>query len=372
MVLMENVSYVRITGFEISNNTRVKDGSGVRVIGAGSHIEITDNRIHDMRGKNAMGITVYGTSITTPISDLLIDGNEIFNCQPAPSEALALNGNVTNFVVSDNVVHDVNNIGIDLIGGEADINPTQVTSNGVVRGNTVYRARSRYGGGYAAGIYVDGARDIIIENNVSYQNDLGLEVGAENLGTVASGIIVRNNLIYDNDKVGIVFGGYDVDTGRVRNSSFYNNTVFQNDTRSIGFGQLWIQYADNNIVTNNIFFAAASSVLLYSEKGNVDNTLDNNLWFTLAGEASAQFTWNDRTFGSFAAYRAATAQDIQSVFGAPLFVNAAARNFQLTAASPAIDAGTATAGQFAITDYNGIARPQGLRPDIGAFESPNP
>ena len=36
-----------------------------------------------MRGANAMGITVFGTK-PTPISDLVIDGNTIFDCEPAP------------------------------------------------------------------------------------------------------------------------------------------------------------------------------------------------------------------------------------------------------------------------------------------------
>ena len=79
---------------------------------------------------------------------------------PAPSEALVLNGNVTGFQVTGNVVRDVNNIGIDMIGGETDIqpNPALVARNGIVRRNVVVAANSNYEGGYAAGIYVDGGR----------------------------------------------------------------------------------------------------------------------------------------------------------------------------------------------------------------------
>jgi hypothetical protein len=114
--------------------------------GPGSVFEIRDNTIHDMRGQNAMGITVYATE-PTAISDLVIDGNEIYDCEPATSEALTLNGNVDGFVVSDNYVHDVDNIGIDCIGGETDLQPddTKVCRNGVIRGNRVERARSSYG-----------------------------------------------------------------------------------------------------------------------------------------------------------------------------------------------------------------------------------
>ncbi len=61
IVLIDSRSYVKLVGFEIRNNLGVNDGSGVRILGAGSHIEIRDNRIHDIRGQHAMGITVYAT-----------------------------------------------------------------------------------------------------------------------------------------------------------------------------------------------------------------------------------------------------------------------------------------------------------------------
>jgi hypothetical protein len=94
MVLIDSKSYVKLSGFEIRNSFGVSADSGIRVLGAGSHIEIRDNVIHDIRGQNAMGITVYATE-ASPISDVVIDGNEIYDCEPFPSEALVLNGNVT-------------------------------------------------------------------------------------------------------------------------------------------------------------------------------------------------------------------------------------------------------------------------------------
>lgn len=364
MVLLDSVSYIRFSGFEIVNLTGVDDGSGVRILGGGSNLEIRDNTIHDIRGLNAMGITVYGTA-KTPIANLIIDGNEIYDAEPAPSEALTLNGNVTNFLVTNNRVHDVNNIGIDVIGGEKDINRSQVARNGIVRGNTVWNAHSNYEDGFAAGIYVDGGKNITLENNISHHNDVGLEVGAENRGIVASNVIVRNNLIYANDKAGLAFGGYASNTGRVKNSSFYNNTVWQNDTLNAGFGQLWIQYASSNVVANNIFYAAANNVLLASDAGNSRNTVDNNLWFSASGQVL--FTWNGDEYSTFADYQSETGQDADSLFADPKFVNAAA-DFHLAADSPAINAGTAEAKRFSITDFEGRSRLLDAAPDMGAYE----
>ncbi len=367
MVWLNNINYARVIGFEIVNLSGVTDGSGIRITGYGSHLEIRNNIIHEIRGESAMGITVYGTA-SRPIAYLIVDGNEIYNAEPAPSEALTLNGNVTRFQVTGNTVHDVNNIGIDLIGGEKSIHRSLGTRKGVVRGNTVYNAHSNYGGGFAAGIYVDGGKDIVLEYNVSHHNDVGMEIGAENRGTVASRITVRNNLVYLNDKAGIGFGGYAPETGRVRSSVFTNNTVYKNDTLNAGFGQLWIQFASANVVTNNIFWASSNDVLIASDEGNINNKLTNNLYFTSNGPGAARFTWNGEPYLGLVNYQLATGADQSSLFDDPAFVDPDAGNFHLGLASPAIDKGTSVRNRFAPTDRDGRYRPQGDQPDIGAYE----
>jgi cysteine-rich repeat protein len=368
MVLIDSKSYVRLIGFEIRNNLGVHDGSGVRVLGSGSHVEIRDNRIHDIRGQDAMGITVYGTEPIS-ISNLVIDGNEIHDCEPARSEALTLNGNVEIFAVTNNIVRDVNNIGIDFIGGETDIqpDPSKVARNGVCSGNQVYRARSSYGGGYAGGIYVDGGRDIVIERNIVSECDLGIEIGAENAGTTTTGIIVRDNIVHRNDKVGIVFGGFAASVGRVKDCSFLNNTCYQNDTLGEGLGELWIQFAEDNAIRNNIFHATAQGVLLYSENGNVNNALDYNLWHADAGNPT--FVWQGNAYGSFAAYQGGSGQDANSWFADPQLMDPAGEDFHLASTSPAVDAGDPAfipgAGE---NDIDGAPRVSGLRVDLGADE----
>ena len=370
MVRLDTRSYVRIRGFEIRNALAVSDCSGVRIVGSGSHIEVSDNVIHDIRGTDAMAITVYGTD-PQPISDLVIDGNVIYDCEPAQSEALTLNGNVTAFAVTRNVVRDVNNIGIDFIGGEPSIqpDPALVARNGVCSDNTVLRAKSNYGGGYAAGIYVDGGKDIIIERNIVSGSDLGIEVAAENAGIITSGIIVRDNFIHANDKVGLVFGGYDVSAGRANGNSFLNNTLFGNDTTGQGLGELWIQYAESNTLRNNLFYCTAQNVLLYSEAGNVNNVLDDNLWFAAAGATAAEFTWQSTTYTGFAAYQAGTGQDGSSIFADPMLAAPASGDLHIQSGSPAVDRGdpafTAGPGE---TDIDGQARVANGRVDIGADE----
>jgi len=369
MVLMESRSYVRFQGFEVRNNLGVNDGSGVRIVGAGTSIEIRDNRIHEMRGQHAMGITVYGTEPTS-ISNLVIDGNEVYDCDPARSEAVALNGNVEQFTVTNNVVRDVNNIGMVFIGGESDIqpDPTKVARNGVVRGNQVYRARSIYGGGFAGGIYVDGGRDIVVERNLVSECDLGIEIGAENAGIVVTGVVVRDNVLWENDKAGLVFGGFAAGVGRVRDSFFLNNTTWHNDTLGIGFGELWIQFAEDNVVRQNVFHAAADGVLTSSENGNVDNALDWNLWF--ADAPGGTFVWQGTAYATFAAFQAGSGQEASGLFADPELLAPASADFHLRATSPAVNRGDPTfvpgAGE---TDLDGAPRVSGGRVDLGADEA---
>ncbi|MFO0985027.1 MAG: right-handed parallel beta-helix repeat-containing protein [Planctomycetota bacterium] len=374
MVLIANRSYVTLRGFEIRGNTGVNDGSGIRVIGSGSHIELRDNLIHDLRGTSAMGITVYGTSTTAAITNLVIDGNEMHDCDAAPSEAITLNGNVDGFVVAHNYVHDVNNIGIDMIGGEADINPQYVTRNGQCVANTILRARSTYGGGYAAGLYVDGARDLLVQGNFISQCDLGLEVGAEHAQVDATGITVRDNVIHGNDKAGLVFGGYDASVGRVRQCVFMNNVCHHNDRLHVGLGELWIQHAQDNVLRNNLFVADDQGVLMYSEDGNAQNQLDYNAWHTTA--TLPAFVWRGQLYPSFASYRAGTAQDAHSQFADPLLVSPAQGDFHLADTSPCIDAGN-PADVFIGSDAAQHPRVLDgklsgtLRIDIGAYEHAN-
>jgi hypothetical protein len=48
-----------------------------------------------------------------------------------------------------------------------------VARNGVIRGNVVYNCKSPYAS--AAGIYADGADDVLIERNICYNNQYGLK-----------------------------------------------------------------------------------------------------------------------------------------------------------------------------------------------------
>jgi hypothetical protein len=318
LIFIESRSHWVIEGFELRDNVRVKDGSGIRLEGACTHITLKNNRIHEIRGKDAMGITVYGTDPAKATAHLIIDGNEVYDCDPAKSEAITLNGNITDFEVTNNRVHDVNNIGIDFIAGEAWVNGNSKagTRNGVCRGNIVYRCRSKYEDGYAAGIYVDGAQNILIEKNIVTQCDLGIEVGAENKGQVTTGITVKDNTIFHNDKAGLVFGGYEQTAGRVKNCTFSGNTLYRNDQHADDRnGEIWIQWASENKILSNIVVTGDEAPLVNMDSGGTQNTLDQNSYSSVLGMDGAPFMIGGEDVEGLSAWITATRQDRSSKFG---------------------------------------------------------
>lgn len=148
-----------------------------------------------------------------------------------------MNGNVDSFEVTNNKVHDNNNIGIVLIGleGVSPIAALDQARNGIVRNKIVHHNSSFNNTSYseysADGIYVDGGKEIIIEQNQIYENELGIEVANEHAGKGASQITVRDNTISNNIMSGIAIGGYESQQGYAENNTIMNNIIYKNDTK---------------------------------------------------------------------------------------------------------------------------------------------
>jgi len=308
---LKDPRYIKIMGFEI-RDINALEGSGIRIEGFGEHVEIINNEIHEIRGGGenggAMGITVYGTDPHKPIKNILIKGNEIHHCDPAWSEALVINGHVINFEVTHNTVHDVNNIGIDFIGGEKWIGGS-IARHGRCLNNTVFRARSVYEAGAAAGIYVDGAQHILVKDNEVYECNFGIEVGAENRHVLTEAITVSGNYIHDNDKAGIIFGGYKENVGRVTQCRFLHNTLNNNNLEDEGFGEIAIQYANGNQVKYNEIEPGISGIAISSYYGNHHNILDKNVYCPARSAQTLIFVWNGKKIEGLQEFKKQTGQE---------------------------------------------------------------
>ena len=395
VLTIQSKSYVRIEGFEIRNFRTAEHRLtplGINVIGSGSHIELLKNNVHHIeqtfegrdapgRGGNGFGIAVYGTDAKTPITDLIIDGNEVHHLKTGSSESLVVNGNVTNFRITHNVVHDNNNIGIDVIGFEHTAPDPAVDQarDGVVRSNLVYNITSRGNPAYrndesSDGIYVDGGARILIEQNVIHDVDFGIELASEHKDRATSYITARNNLIYHCHTAGVSIGGYAPERGHTEHSTVVNNTLYDNDTSGTGSGEFQMQWnMADNIFANNIIYAGARCLITLSksqvDKNHLPVAIDHNLYYCASGAKASTWAGASSTVTGFDKYVENTGNDRHSRFLDPHFVDTAAKDFHLQSDSPAIAAGTTDGVAVGKLDLEGLPRVNSGNIDIGCYQS---
>jgi hypothetical protein len=401
-----NQSYLTVSGFEIRNYTTAKAAltpAGIWVTGAGSGLNLLNNLVHNItttseKNGNAFGIAVYGTS-STPITKLTISGNQVYDLKTGESESVNVDGNVTYFSITNNIVHDNDNIGIDAIGFEG-VGPTgsDQASYGEISGNTVYNISGiknpGEGDSYDAdGLYCDGCAYVIFERNTVYACDLNMEAASEHKGHDSSYVTIRNNVFYDANTVGISIGGYSNTVGGSDHVVVINNTLYNNNTKNQG-AEFQIQYhsgdTSGNIFENNIVYAGTQNVWIYSfVKGTSTYpappaTLNWNLYYSTAGYVSGtSIDWAGKyNYKTYAAYQSGAGEDANSPNANPLFDNlgSAPPDLDVASNSPAVNAGstslTCSVGYcgsgtsiYGSTDYAGNPRVNGSgQINIGAYE----
>jgi Protein of unknown function (DUF1565)/Bacterial Ig-like domain (group 3) len=399
LVNIVNGSYIIISGFAIGNYTTSQAAAtpaGIWITGSGTGVEILNNQVYNITttaqaNGNAFGIAVYGTS-QTPITQLVISGNEVYNLKTGESESVNTDGNVTHFKITNNIVHDNDNIGIALIGDEG-VGPTgyDVSSYGEVSGNTVYNISAIVnpgeGSSYDAdGVYCDGCAYVTIERNWIYNVDYGIEVASENQVCQANGtewtgpnntgtaslsnhpcyaeyVTVRNNVISNSNAAGSSIGGYakasskgghDEGGGSSYATVFVNNTLYNNAKEPSGATaeyqiQNQVGSAQNNYFENNLVYAGTFNTWIYSFVPSSPSypkppaTLDWNLYYSAAGyvQGTSIYWDNVSSYPSFANFQSTAEEDESSRNANPEFESLTSKppNFDITAASPAVNNG---------------------------------
>jgi hypothetical protein len=418
-----SLSYITLSGFEIRNYTTSQAAdtpAGVWITGSGSGIQILDNLVHNITttseaNGNAFGISVYGTS-KTPITQLVISGNEVYDLRTGQSESVNVDGNVTHFRITNNLVHDNDNIGIDAIGYEG-VGPVgyDEAMYGEISGNTIYNISGITNPGEgdeydADGLYCDGCAYVTIERNVILQADYGIETtsenqicqangtewsGPNNTATAATGkfpcygryVTVRNNIFYKSNACGNSIGGYAAASkaggqsnggGSSYHDVFVNNSLYNNATQpgsaSEGgsTGEFQIQYqvgsAQGNIYENNIVYAGAYNTWIFSyvpfsaSYPAPPARLNWNLYHSAAGYVEGTSMWwgDVNTYTSFSNWQTTSREDANSRNTNPLFVDLGATppNFDTDPSSPAVGAGSTS-----LSCSDGWCDPHGSSPD---------
>lgn len=282
VIRLKNRNNVTISGFEIRNVSGSEDPTGIQVEGAGNNIKILNCNIHHIASdRNAHAINVVGTS-SRPITGLVIEGNKIHDLRLGSSEAVTINGNIDGFRVIRNVVRNSNNIGIDVTGGYG-VAPREFdrARNGVIADNQVSDIDSRSNPAYrgrmaAAGIYVDGGVNVVIERNRVWRANYGIELASEKRGWNTENITVRNNILSNNHMAGLSMGGSTQANGGVIGSVIENNRFIDNATEKGGANsEIWLQSnVANNVIRSNEFRARAGVRLVYGMERNPNNRID--------------------------------------------------------------------------------------------------
>jgi hypothetical protein len=406
LVNIVNQSYIIISGFGIRNFTTSNAAyvpTGVWITGAGTGVQILNNRVHHITTTseadgNAFGLSVYGTS-KAPITQLVISGNEVYDLRTGNSESVNVDGNVTHFAITNNLVHDNDNIGIAAIGYEG-VGPVgyDEAMYGEISGNTIYNisgiTNPGEGNSYDAdGVYCDGCAYVTVERNVILQVDYGIETTSENQvcqangtewsggdtgsGTAATGkfpcygryATVRNNIFYKANSCGNSIGGYAAASKKGGQSNgggssyhdvFVNNTLYDNGTQpgnaneGTPSGEFQIQYqvgtAQGNIYENNVLYAGSPNIWINSYVPCSSSypcppaTLNWNLYNSAAGYVEGtSILWHGvSSYKSFAKWQSTSGEDANSLNTDPLFVNLedTPPNFDTIPSSPTVDAGS--------------------------------
>ena len=349
MVDVRDSSHITVRGLTITGyRTAALSATpiGIYVTGAGDSITLAGNHVHHLGNDNATlgsmdmnahGIAVYGRDATRPITHVTVSGNELDHLVLGASETLVLNGNVENWSITHNIIHDDNNIGIDAIGfeptisGAARFTDVNRARNGLIAGNQVSRIVSEGNPAYyedgawcncADGIYVDGGESIVITDNQVTAADIGIEVASEWKQGRANAVRVVSNTVTASRYTGLSVGGYDPERGEAFDVTVTANTLRDNNTLHDGSPELLLQYYvhDTTVTDNSIVSTNDQPVLLYRDAPagspvlNARLVLNRNRYQGPVPEGQELYYWNGTAHRGLPAYQAASGEDASSTY----------------------------------------------------------
>jgi parallel beta-helix repeat protein len=268
--------------------------------------------------------------------------------------------------------------------GTSNIYLSQVADS-IIEGNICSGAKREHGIYLANG----GSDNTVIRANIIYANKRGgihlngdLNVGGDGLQT---GITIENNTIFDNGQNGINLDG-------VQDVIIQNNLVYNNRRRALRAYKIdGAAGPENYRIINNTFISQEDWAIKFtSDRGG--HTFFNNI-LLVTGESGGSICVENRDFKSahnvcvnrfayqtkggnciiinFSAWQdAGYGRGSIVVNGRELFVDPGV-DFSLNYNSPAVNAGAISLRGISVPSYDirGVPRVQGSAPDIGAYET---
>ena len=357
VVMLEatDCSYLKIQDLWIKNF----NGAGIRVNGGTtqSHIRILDNEISNSTfggsGTDGHAIVVHASVFTDTyywghIEQVVIDGNYIHDTLTGEAngvltdECLTVAWEVERFQITNNVIDNTNRIGMDLIGKKTWLNMPvggKFPRYGRVASNVIRNSGAE---DPDAMFYVDGAKDVVYENNQAINNNgIGYLFGAEQLDGRVERCLNRWNIGKNNSARNIYYGkvlpGADVPVAiRYAHNTWYNDVANSTDVAGIyRTGDDCKIYNTVNVLGHS---PAVDGIFLTSADVAPNPTLDFNAYYPEA--ANHYFMWRGDTYdASLALWQTRSGQGASSIVTNPLLTDPANEDFTLQAGSPCIETG---------------------------------
>jgi len=324
--------------------------------GYGDSIKILKNEIYNFSNTSpnpgTKAIIIQGRDSINSYKNMLIDSNIVHNCLIHHGEAISTSGNAEYFTISHNFVYNINNIGIGIAGGYTEPDWPNSTKNYSryfnISDNVVYNCRED--STRAAGIYIDGGSYNVVERNIVFECNQGINIGCEHSNWFARENIIRDNNVYNCDRAGILIGQYEPYLGTVINCKVLNNTLFKNFDSSIIINEYGADFgcsrSTNCIFKNNIVYKSVRSNdnvkrLISVQTGSTGNIFDYNIYWFPMGPNFVTIDYPGVVYYNYQSYLNGTKQDSHSVFINPNLVdtNISSLNLHLRNNSPARDSG---------------------------------
>ncbi len=271
---------------------------------------------------------------------------------------IAVNGSTGNQILG-NTVDGVSGIGGILVDTSVDV---------VVQGNTCTQVVGTGTTGH--GMYISGSSvGVQVLDNLIYDNDyVGIHVNgdvSEGLPGVATGLLIAGNVIYGNGQNGINADG-------IQSSTIENNVIYDNAHNGIELYQIdaYGGSIDNVLVNNTVdqsmvsgSYAIAITACAYDNQSSQPTPADCQ---TGADDTSVgNIAFNDILLGNAGVDTLVASDDLSlssnlTTSSASLFVDAAGGNYSLATGSPGLGGGVASYDGASAPDAGGVY-------DIGAF-----
>ncbi len=325
-------SYVRVEGFEMTNHGGGLLAEVIHVAGPG--VQIANNYIHDNDGSAVVAIVGNSTG-------LLVDNNEMRNVY----RGILFGGNSMTF--RNNHIWEID---CDGMRGGGD--------NTLIEGNDIHSANH-------------GASECHMD---------ALDLGA---GESNRGLVIRNNTIYDFSQLVYIYAysGNSIEDIEIYGNVIYNDkywTDFGGETQGVFIDARRATTLARNIAIHSNTFAwlGYDAVWVLGVGNNITNVSVRNNIFYQSGLNISSVTNFDADYNAYYQSNSNVGLGSHSFFADPKFVNHtrhSAYNLRLQAGSPAVDAGSSSAGTVStfpapFTDQDGTLRPGNGIYDIGAYE----